>query len=299
MHGRHGELAPGSADEFGPRRESIIESAMNKRVRTKEPGGRTAATLDVSEDTLAPVHSRAEPPPYADSSLELQEYDGALSVAIFRPLLGLAKHYEGLRTALWLRDLNHALKVVVFVAPAPFSGVSTTASNYAAMIAQEVGVKVLLIDANLRESARHTPDRPEADRHENGVTLAGLLTKTRCPVFPLPGATNLYVLPSGADCGLPLGLFQSTAFDEFLQTVRERFQYIVVDAPPIQGHPETLMLSRKADGVVLVVESERTRKRTALWAKQQIEEAGGRLLGVVLNKRKRHIPDWLYKRVFA
>jgi Mrp family chromosome partitioning ATPase len=98
---------------------------------------------------------------------------------------------------------------------------------------------------------------------------------------------------------MPLGLFQSVAFDQFLQTVRERFQYVIVDAPPIQGHPETLVLSRKADGVVLVIEAERTRKQTALWAKQQIHDVGGRLLGVVLNKRNQYIPNWLYKRMFA
>jgi hypothetical protein len=49
--------------------------------------------------------------------------------------------------------------------------------------------------------------------------------------------------------------------------------------------------------VILVVESERTRKRTAMWAKEQVEGAGGKLLGVVLNKRKYYIPDWLYKHI--
>ena len=96
---------------------------------------------------------------------------------------------------------------------------------------------------------------------------------------------------------MPLSVFQSEAFDEFLQKAREFFKYVVVDAPPLAGHPETLLLSRKADGVILVIESEKTRKQSALWAKKQIETAGGKLLGVVLNKRKYRIPNWLYKRV--
>ena len=56
---------------------------------------------------------------------------------------------------------------------------------------------------------------------------------------------------------------------------------------------------READAVVLVVESERTRKKTARWARQQLEDAGAKLLGVVLNKRAQHIPAWLYERFFA
>jgi protein-tyrosine kinase len=124
-----------------------------------------------------------------------------------------------------------------------------------------------------------------------------LLAGPRAPVYPVPGPSNLYVLPSGTKCSMPLSLFQSSAFDDFLKSVRQRFQYVVIDAPPLQGFPESLVLSRKADGVILVVESEKTRKRTALWAKQQIEAVGGKLLGVVLNKRKYYIPDWLYRRI--
>jgi Mrp family chromosome partitioning ATPase len=49
------------------------------------------------------------------------------------------------------------------------------------------------------------------------------------------------------------------------------------------------------DGVILVIESQKTRKRAARWAKEQIEGAGGKLLGVVLNKHRYYMPDWLYE----
>ena len=95
---------------------------------------------------------------------------------------------------------------------------------------------------------------------------------------------------------MPLSIFQSEAFDQFLQKAREFFDYVVIDAPPLAGYPETVLLSRKADGVILVIESEKTRKQSALLAKKQIETAGGKLLGVVLNKRRYRVPSWLYKR---
>jgi Mrp family chromosome partitioning ATPase len=57
------------------------------------------------------------------------------------------------------------------------------------------------------------------------------------------------------------------------------------------------VLSRKADGVILVVDAGRTKRRAGLWAKQQIDDAGGKILGVVLNKRKFYIPNWLYRYI--
>lgn len=299
MRVKHRASAPDASGEPDSRQASLVESAMSRYTGAKQPIGRGAVTHDASKEALASVSRRGERLGVVDIGLESQHYDAALSVAIYRPLADLARHYEALRAALWLRDPENALQVVLFVSPTSGSGVSTTAFHYAAMLAREAGVKVLLIDANLRDVGQRICATQEGEHDAHGVSLAGLLTETACPIHPLPGPTNLYVLPSGTDCGMPLGLFQSSAFDQLLQTVRERFQYVVVDAPAIQGHPETLVLSRKADGVVLVIEAERTRKNTARWAKQQIEDAGGRLLGVVLNKRKQHIPGWLYRRLFA
>jgi len=72
---------------------------------------------------------------------------------------------------------------------------------------------------------------------------------------------------------------------------------LILDAPPVPIFSEFRVLCRKVDGVVLVILSEKTRKQVAQKAKREIEEAGGHILGVVLNKRKYYIPKWLYKRL--
>ena len=207
------------------------------------------------------------------------------------------EQYEVLKAKLWTRYSEKDMKVVLFVGATVGSGASTTASNFAALLAQDAQVKVLLIDANLRAS--RTKARGVPREHETGtdVSLAGLLAADSSTVYPVPGPGNLYVLPSGTKCAAPLSLFQSEAFDQFLQTVRQRFDHVVIDAPPLQGFPESIVLSRKADGVILVIEAGRTRRRAGLWAKQQVEDAGGNILGVVLNKRKFYIPNWLYRHV--
>ncbi|MFB3123892.1 MAG: cobalamin biosynthesis protein CobQ, partial [Candidatus Binatia bacterium] len=69
----------------------------------------------------------------------------------------------------------------------------------------------------------------------------------------------------------------------------------VLDAPSVHGFAECRVLCAKVDGVVLVVESGRTRRQVAFNAKKQLEEAGGKLLGVVLNKRRYYIPEFIYR----
>ncbi len=205
-----------------------------------------------------------------------------------------AEQYEVLKAKLWSRYSEKGMKVLAFVGANSGSGVSTTASNFAATLAQDARSKVLLIDANLRVSKKSSKLPAEMDGRR-GAEIAGLLAAELSTNSIVPGSGNVSVLPSHTKCALPLTLFQSEAFDDFLKAVRERFDHVVIDAPPLKGFAESIVLSRKADGVILVIESGQTRRRVGLWAKQQIEEAGGKILGVVLNKRKFYIPNWLYR----
>jgi capsular exopolysaccharide synthesis family protein len=185
------------------------------------------------------------------------------------------------------------MKVILFVGISSGSGASTAAANFAASLAQDVDSKVLLMDANYRSAKKQESDAPVGES-AGRLDLAHLLDDPT-PVCPVPGPSNLYILPRGKPTSMPLSLFQSDAFDDLLRKLREEFKYVVIDGPALQGFPESVVLSRKVDGVILVLESEKTRTRTAQAAKEQIEGAGGKLLGVVLNKRKYYIPHWLYQ----
>jgi Mrp family chromosome partitioning ATPase len=135
------------------------------------------------------------------------------------------------------------MKVVLFVAATSGSGASTAAASLATLLAEDAGTKVLLIDANLRSAGRLQSPEANFAEEDASVSLVRLLTSGPSSDYPVPGPSNLYVLPSGPKCSIPLSLFQSEAFDEFLRTVRERFRYyVVVDAPPLQGCPESLVL---------------------------------------------------------
>jgi len=106
---------------------------------------------------------------------------------------------------------------------------------------------------------------------------------------------NLFVIPSGDTTVAPLTLFRSPAFESFMGEMSAYFAHIVIDVPPLQDAPESLLLAGKSDGVILVLDSERTRRKVAQRLVEKIRGNGGKVLGTVLNRRRYFIPDWLYR----
>ncbi len=82
-----------------------------------------------------------------------------------------------------------------------------------------------------------------------------------------------------------------------MEKLRRQFEYILIDAPPIIGHPETLALSKLTDGVLFVVKANQTRWEIIDQARDQLKEAGVKVLGVVLNERRFFIPGGIYRRI--
>jgi Mrp family chromosome partitioning ATPase len=196
---------------------------------------------------------------------------------------------ESIQTRLWLNYVEGSMKTVsTFVGATGDCGVSTVAANFAAAVGQGASSRVLLIAFGtkrpLRLGMHQEPD------------LGRWLDDKCVPVQPSPNMPpSVYLLSSETLGPTVATVLQSRAFDDFLTRARERFDHVVVDAPPLQSHPESLLLCRKSDSVVLVVRAGRTRHQTAAWARQQIENVGGNLAGVVLNRRRYYIPRWLYR----
>jgi Mrp family chromosome partitioning ATPase len=82
-----------------------------------------------------------------------------------------------------------------------------------------------------------------------------------------------------------------------LQTLRFAFDYILLDCPALRASDEAVFLAPETDGVMVVVEADRTRREQIQNAQHTIETADGNLLGFILNKRQYTVPGWLYKRL--
>jgi protein-tyrosine kinase len=207
---------------------------------------------------------------------------------------GAREPYEELKANLLTRRANGSLKTILFASTSHGDGCSTTAVNFAATLAKDASLKVLLVDVNPRTPALHEVfDVSEAEGVSDLLTRSGNIA---CKINKVsPG--GYYVLPWGRNHSAGACLFDSSRFDRLLQGVREKFDYVILDGPPVPAFPECLVLCAKVDGVVLVLESGKTRRQVALRARKQVEEVGGKMLGVVLNKRKYYIPEWIYRRL--
>jgi len=115
-----------------------------------------------------------------------------------------------------------------------------------------------------------------------------------------PGRVALPGFEVGTDGSLPGGAgrsCESTTASELLASLKQDYSYIVLDAPPVLGTTAGARICGQADAVILVLEAEATRWEVAREAKDLLQQARARLLGVVLNNRRYHIPHWLYERL--
>ena len=187
-----------------------------------------------------------------------------------------------------------SIKTILMVGTAEGNGTSSTAIGFATTLARDCRLKVLLIDANLRSPSLH-----EFFKIERNLGLSNILAEKieDKDLFKRVGHGNLYIIPCGKNCAGPLSIFESDRFEEKLKMMSESFDCVILDAPPVNKSVETKVMSKKVDGVILVIESGRTRRPVAINAKKELEEAGANIIGVILNRRKHYIPEWIYKRL--
>jgi polysaccharide biosynthesis transport protein len=208
--------------------------------------------------------------------------NGAVALAVLKhPASALSESYRTLRTSILLSTAVRPPQVLLITSPQPNEGKSCTSLNLALALAQR-GSRVLVVDGDLRKPgiACHLGLADEPG-------LSGLLTGghgLEAAIHPVEGVPQLWALPSGATPPNPAELLSSAKMSEVLQQLRERFDHVVIDSPPLLMVTDGTILSTVADGVVLVVESGVTVRGALVRAHALLENAGGRVLGVVVNK---------------
>ena len=207
------------------------------------------------------------------------------------PLDPSIAHFEELKANFLALHANRPTKTILFSGTVNGDGASWLASNFSKMLARDPALKVLLIDANLRNPSLHN-----TFSINHTFSLAELFEQA------VPGQSPFYfeqgqvsVLPSGGIYTDPSSIFASREFSDFLQEMQSAFDFIVLDGPPVFRSSEARLLASKVDATILVIRSGKTRKQIAYRAIQELETAGGKVLGTVLNRRNYYIPDWLYK----
>ena len=190
-----------------------------------------------------------------------------------------AEAYRTLRTNLMFSQAVSTLRTIVITSPSPGEGKTTTAANLAVSFAQQ-GMRVLLIDCDLRRAKLHslfgvtrTPGLTEMLVGSEGQETAIRETSV----------TGLYLLPSGNLPPNPAELLGGPAMRKTLETLSEGFDLIVVDTPPLLAASDASILATITDGALLVVKAGSTEAEAGHQALQQLSAVGARVVGAVLN----------------
>jgi protein-tyrosine kinase len=177
-------------------------------------------------------------------------------------------------------------KIIEIASATHGEGTSTIAREMATTIAGDLSKPVLLIRV-----VNDLPLKPGLEAVAHGRFPLSAVIEMDADVPTLAVAT---LSVGGPNAGL---LFDGEELDRLFEQASRMARMVIVDAPPILADVTGIALARKVSGVLLVVEAEKTRAPIIEQARRVIETGGGRVLGVILNKRKHHIPGWLYRRL--
>jgi len=182
---------------------------------------------------------------------------------------------------------------VVFCGVESGSGATRVCARTAETLASQAKGSVCLVDANVRTPSLHDC---YGRKNHRGLTDALLHSHPiRDLVNPVNGG-NLWLLSCGSTVPDPYLLFTAERLGACLVELRQQFDFVLVDAPPVNAFADAPLLAKLADGVVLVVQANSTRREAAKNAVERLTAAKVQLLGAVLNKRRFPIPQALYRR---
>lgn len=198
-----------------------------------------------------------------------------------RPHSPEAEAIRSLETAIRLQSQppNTKIKVITVTSAFPGEGKTTLAVNLALAIARHS--KVCLVDADLRH-----PRITECYGLAKDNGLQDLLAKNNIKdavVKPHPQTPNLTIIGAGKPILQPLEAVTSKQMIDLVDWLREHFEYVLLDAPPIIPFADSRWFSALSDGVVLVAKSSSTTKKGLSWGMQILEEIHAPVLGIVLN----------------
>ena len=213
-------------------------------------------------------------PEVADDELKVlfENRDSVLSEAV-----------RSLRTALQFSGQNGEPRSLVLTSTEPGEGKSTTSARLALEFAA-LGRKVLLIDADFRKPLQHRLFDTDNTMGLSNL-LAGASRKDDLPeLFRKTAVANLTLMTAGTIARNPPDLLISSRMAQLMRFCMEQYDMVIFDSPPVLGLSDALILSRIAEGTVMVVSADRTTRRSAATALKRLNSAGGNLLGATLNR---------------
>lgn len=224
-------------------------------------------------------------------------------VTIKQPRSPISEAFRSLRTAVLFTNVDKQIRTLLVTSPGPAEGKSITAANLGVVMAQ-AGHRVLIVDADLRRPTQH---RIFEVARTNGMTnllveippkleqskLMELFVQINKSVVET-AQPGLMILPSGPIPPNPAEVVGSGKMKMLLELLETRFDYVIIDSPPILAVTDAVILGTRVDSVLLIANSGDTRRNQLKQAVQRLREVNANIAGVVLNRLTATHGDYYY-----
>lgn len=197
---------------------------------------------------------------------------------LHRPKSPQAEAFRGVRTALYFSTQGEVHQIIQVTSPSASDGKSTLAANLAICIAQS-GKKIVLLDADFRKPRQHKIFGATAKKGLASVVAGEVEWKDAVQPTSVPG---LFLLPCGGHPENPAELLTSDRFKELLDVLREQYEYVIVDTPPLLAVSDPSAVAPRVDGVLLAVRVSKNARPNAERAREILMNLGARIFGVVV-----------------
>ena len=191
----------------------------------------------------------------------------------------VSEQFRTLRTNINFSMPDKELKTFLITSSSPGEGKSTVAANTAVVFAQE-GKKVLLVDADMRKPTVHY-----TFHLTNTLGMSNLLTRQAnvAEVVKTSEIENLDIITCGPIPPNPAELLSSQTMEKVMEEMKESYDIIIFDAPPVLSVADAQILSNKCEGTILIMSAGETQKDGVLKAKEALVSSKANIIGVVMN----------------
>lgn len=195
----------------------------------------------------------------------------------------ISEQYRTIRTNIQYAMVDRDLKTIVITSSGPSEGKSTTSANLAIVFANS-GKRVLLVDADMRKPT--VAKTFTLDNARGLSTLLGSRETMLHQVVQSSGVDNLFLMTSGPKPPNPSELLDSRRMKELIQELKQQYDLVIFDMPPVVAVTDAQIVASKSDGTILVVRENVSKRDSLLKAKSLLELVDANILGVVYNGSK-------------
>jgi succinoglycan biosynthesis transport protein ExoP len=197
----------------------------------------------------------------------------------FSPKSTFSEYYRSIRTSILLSDKDSNMKVIAVMSPLPQEGKTATVSNLGIALAQ-AGKKVVIIDADLRKPRLHNIFNV---KNSNGLTKYLKEDLSPQDVLQATAISTLFLINAGPEPPNPVEMLGSERMTNLFAKLKETFDFILVDTPPMLGISDAIVLGPCLDGVVLVVRAGKTPRRALKQAQERLDAHKIKGMGIIIN----------------